>query len=314
MVSGDNLSKVPIFIKGRNGLVQINAEIQDTHPLGSGKGNVVFIGDCPGTHKDFEYMVDILKKKGIRCICINFPGLGHTPYYDIFKHTNKERIHFVMKILKNIDARSNLVFVGHSRGSENALKLATLLGPNTVGTLLINPIPVLPYRELRENYWTFKIFGFLLKSSGIVYFIFSRIALVYYNWYYSKSETNPYVVGSFYQCMSSINLRDQLPFIDKFNTQKTKLLISYGGDDPSIETSVSLDFVSRFELDNQMVVDEETPEDLAKFRMVTFYQNGLSKLGCFFKDGNHYLQKNKADFLVSAILCMLDLNYGRSSF
>uniref|UniRef100_A0A0N5CAE0 Hydrolase_4 domain-containing protein n=1 Tax=Strongyloides papillosus TaxID=174720 RepID=A0A0N5CAE0_STREA len=178
MVSGDNLSKVPVIIKGRNGLVQINAEIQDTHPLGSGKGNVVFIGDCPGTHKDFEHMVDLLKKKGIRCIVINFPGLGHTPYYDFFKHTNKERLHFVMKILKNIDARSNLVFVGHSRGSENALKLATLLGPNTVGTLLINPIPVLPYRELRENHWSFKIFGFLLKSSGVVYFIFSRIALI----------------------------------------------------------------------------------------------------------------------------------------
>uniref|UniRef100_A0A0K0DU19 AB hydrolase-1 domain-containing protein n=1 Tax=Strongyloides stercoralis TaxID=6248 RepID=A0A0K0DU19_STRER len=294
MGSEENLSKVPVVVKGKYGYIKIIAEIQDTHPLGSTKGNVVFIGDCPGNHNDFKYMVDCLKKKGIRCIVINFPGLGHTPYHSHFTHTNDERLQFVRGILQNLNVTCNFIFVGHSRGSENALKLATLLSPSTIGAILINPLPILPYRTF--------------------HYIFSKIALLCYNWYYSKNETNPYVVSSFYQCMSTINLRDQLPFIDKFNTQKTKLLISYAGRDPTIEPAISKDFVSRFELDNEMIVDDGTPDDLAKFRMMTFYQNGLNKLGCFFKNGNHYLQKYKGDFLVFAILCMLDINCGRSNF
>ncbi|CEF63419.1 Organic anion transporter polypeptide OATP family and Protein of unknown function DUF1057 family and Major facilitator superfamily domain, general substrate transporter-containing protein [Strongyloides ratti] len=270
MGSEDNLSKVPVIIKAKNGLIQINAEIQDTHPLGSTKGNLY--------------------------------GLGKTPYHDYFTHTNEERLQFVTGVLKNLNVTCNFIFVGHSRGSENALKLATLLAPSTIGTILINPLPVLPYRGLRENYWFIKFFGFVLNFRGTLHYIFSKIALTCYNWLYSKNETNAYVVGSFYQCMSTINLRDQLPFIDKFNTQKTKLLITYAGNDSQIETLVSKDFVSRFEIDNEMIVDEKTPDDLAKFRMMTFYQNGMTKLGCFFKAGNHYLQKCKADFLVFAVL------------
>lgn len=122
-------------------------------------------------------MVDSLKKNGIRCIVINFPGLGKTPYHDYFTHTNEERLQFVTGVLKNLNVTCNFIFVGHSRGSENALKLATLLAPSTIGTILINPLPVLPYRGLRENYWFIKFFGFVLNFRGTLHYIFSKIAL-----------------------------------------------------------------------------------------------------------------------------------------
>uniref|UniRef100_A0A0N4ZRF6 Solute carrier organic anion transporter family member n=1 Tax=Parastrongyloides trichosuri TaxID=131310 RepID=A0A0N4ZRF6_PARTI len=312
MASGDNLTKVPVVIRNKNGAIQINAEIQDTHPLGSSKGNVVLISGCPGSHKDFKDIIGHLKKLGIRCIAINFPGMGHTPHHDFFTHTNNERLQYIKAILKNINATRNFVFVGHSRGSECALKLATLLAPCTVGTVLINPIPILPYYRLRNESWLYKIIGFFWKFHNTFQFICSKIILTFYNWYYSTNINDSNIVGNYYQCMSSINLRDQLPFIDKFNSQETKMLLAYSGKDEYIETNLSKDLVSRFELNSEMVIDGETPEDLTNFRLLTYYQNGMKKIGCFFKEGNHFLQKHKADFIASAILCMLDINTGRS--
>lgn len=40
--------------------------------------------------------------------------------------TNEERIQFVQKIVDRLDINGNMIFMGHSRGSENALKMAAL--------------------------------------------------------------------------------------------------------------------------------------------------------------------------------------------
>lgn len=39
-------------------------------------------------------------------------------------YTNEERMQFVQKIINLMDVGDNIVFLGHSRGSENALRLA----------------------------------------------------------------------------------------------------------------------------------------------------------------------------------------------
>lgn len=110
--------------------------VQDTKPSGSSVGTVVTLHGSPGSHKDFKYIAPILRDYGIRMIGVNFPGFGHTPGlasvsvnpsgFTHLKHDNRERLAFVQALIDGLGLKEKLVFMGHSRGSENALKMAAL--------------------------------------------------------------------------------------------------------------------------------------------------------------------------------------------
>lgn len=44
--------------------------------------------------------------------------------YEGLSYTNEERMQFVQKIINSMNVGDNIVFLGHSRGTENALRLA----------------------------------------------------------------------------------------------------------------------------------------------------------------------------------------------
>lgn len=56
------------------------------------------------------------------------------------RHTNEERLDYVQAIVDKLDLNEKVVFMGHSRGSENALRLAARNKQNCVGLILVNPM------------------------------------------------------------------------------------------------------------------------------------------------------------------------------
>uniref|UniRef100_A0A8R1IUH8 Uncharacterized protein n=1 Tax=Caenorhabditis japonica TaxID=281687 RepID=A0A8R1IUH8_CAEJA len=101
----------------------------DTGITSNTKGTVVTISGSPGSHNDFKYMKSFFEKKNIRMICTNWPGSEYVTGGLNDTLTNIERNSYLenfMKIL-NLHEENKLVLIGHSRGAENALKIASNL-------------------------------------------------------------------------------------------------------------------------------------------------------------------------------------------
>lgn len=65
------------------------------------------------------------------------------------KHTNQERCDYVQAIVEELGLNKNVVFMGHSRGTENTVRLAARNADRCVGALLVNPIGLRPHRGVR---------------------------------------------------------------------------------------------------------------------------------------------------------------------
>lgn len=100
---------------------------------------MIAVHGAPGSHKDFKYLTPHLVENGIRVIGINFPAMGYTSckLYLIRRYNkclddpslvddNSERVQIVQGVIDALKLNEKLVFIGHSRGSENSLKTAAL--------------------------------------------------------------------------------------------------------------------------------------------------------------------------------------------
>uniref|UniRef100_A0AC34GHG0 AB hydrolase-1 domain-containing protein n=1 Tax=Panagrolaimus sp. ES5 TaxID=591445 RepID=A0AC34GHG0_9BILA len=148
-----NLYSLPISIKNHAGeTISLNAVYQDSIPEGSNRGTCIGLHGCPGSHIDFKYIEPLLTKSGVRFIGINYPGLGFTPYDEKLKNDNFERKQFVQKVIDGLKLKENLVFVGHSRGTENALMAAAENQEKTKGLIMLNPIGISVHRGIRPRW------------------------------------------------------------------------------------------------------------------------------------------------------------------
>lgn len=121
-----------VYLVRRHGVVNF----EDTKPEGSAIGTVIAMHGAPGSHRDFKYITPILRSYGIRVIGINFPGFGLSSglwslavaflEHASLKHDHVERGVFIQSIVDQLNLNERLVFMGHSRGSENALKAAAM--------------------------------------------------------------------------------------------------------------------------------------------------------------------------------------------
>lgn len=120
-----------------------------------------------GSHNDFKYIAPHLEESGIRVIAINYPGFGYSScksisiYFnlrilsvlaiddDSLSNDNMERTDFVQQILAVLNISGKLIFLGHSRGSENALRLSALHKEQAIGAILVNPIGFRRHKSLR---------------------------------------------------------------------------------------------------------------------------------------------------------------------
>uniref|UniRef100_A0A183C3R9 AB hydrolase-1 domain-containing protein n=1 Tax=Globodera pallida TaxID=36090 RepID=A0A183C3R9_GLOPA len=132
--SGESdLYTIPVkFQTDKGHSVELSTVYQDTHPTVfpptkemQQRPTVVFVHGSPGSHKDFKYMVLPLRERGVRSIAFNWPGMGYTTFDHRLQLTNSERTAFARSLIDRLlPSFTELIFVGHSRGGENALRLA----------------------------------------------------------------------------------------------------------------------------------------------------------------------------------------------
>ncbi|KAK5983249.1 hypothetical protein GCK32_016273 [Trichostrongylus colubriformis] len=143
-------------------------------PEGGEKAVLFAIHGSPGSHADFKYLAPELRRNGIRMVMPNFPGQGYTPNDRRLLFENDERNEFAQAVLDSLDNLKSpqLYFIGHSRGGENALQLATspLNIKNARGVVMINAAGLRIHRGI-EPLWKIditlrlldlRVFNFLL--------------------------------------------------------------------------------------------------------------------------------------------------------
>uniref|UniRef100_A0A0R3S007 AB hydrolase-1 domain-containing protein n=1 Tax=Elaeophora elaphi TaxID=1147741 RepID=A0A0R3S007_9BILA len=283
--------------------VDVDAVVQDSLPGGSCIGTVVGCHGTPGSHNDFKYILPYLHKCRIRFIGINFPGQGYTPHEKGLSYTNEERMQFVQKIINSMDISDNIVFLGHSRGSENALRLAARNPDRCKGVALVNPIGIKAQHSIKPTWiiicglwlWeTFRIFRFILRY--LFYSIFQLLKMRV------KSGDEAAIC---LKLTANIDLTGQMDYIKMLNNNKTKVLIAYSAMDHLIEISVSQQFASLFENINHVScpsADGDT--SILDYIPKQYTESDRSFSVCFENEG-HYLQKYQAKFIANCIYSML---------
>ncbi|GMR51661.1 hypothetical protein PMAYCL1PPCAC_21862, partial [Pristionchus mayeri] len=127
----------------------LQAVYQDTLPSGSALGTVVATHGAPGSNNDWKYITPRLQQAGVRIIGVNYPGFGYSQDLPQLKHDNVERNTFVEALMAKLGLQENIIFMGHSRGSENALQLSARNACKTVGAILLNPNGLRVHRGMR---------------------------------------------------------------------------------------------------------------------------------------------------------------------
>uniref|UniRef100_A0A1I7XIS1 AB hydrolase-1 domain-containing protein n=1 Tax=Heterorhabditis bacteriophora TaxID=37862 RepID=A0A1I7XIS1_HETBA len=303
-----------VVIENRNGeRLSINAVYQDSQPSGSPIGTVVSLHGAPGSHSDFKYINHFLVEKGIRHIGVNYPGFGYTDgeyaskmlighaklYYD-----NLERHAFVIALIEELDLGDKVVFMGHSRGTENAIMLAA--ERNAHGVVLLNPTGLSLHRALRP-FFMLKILTGLYNMGP---FTQSLLNPLYYKLYQKlgiKAKTGEIAAISM-KTMEQLALHKQKPFIDRINQSKTNVLFFYSGRDWLIEEEISTKCAHAFDVEHihcQGLSDEE--DQLVTQQIKKVFQDGKRGMSVFFMKDGHFLQKDRARLIaegISAMLCL----------
>ncbi|KAK0403588.1 hypothetical protein QR680_017013 [Steinernema hermaphroditum] len=313
----------------------VDSVIQDTHPQGSNVGTVVAVHGSPGSHKDFKYVTPLLKESGIRFIGINFPGYGHTEgenfgfnaqflgAVDLFLfceiqfmflgncderliQDNTERVAYVQAVIDHLELKRNLVFLGHSRGTENALKMAALNSEKTVGLVNANFIGIRTHQGIKPT-WIIDFADFLWQLGWTRWFL--RPILFYaYNNILKLRVPNPEVAAWSLSGMVpwKVDLPGQEVFVDKLNRSGVKSLLVYAGKDPLIEPEISKQFVELFDGNVHFESDTKAIDDEAVRRQVIkSLEAGSRSVAVYFKNEDHFLQKHQARLLVEGICTML---------
>uniref|UniRef100_A0A914V9Y9 AB hydrolase-1 domain-containing protein n=1 Tax=Plectus sambesii TaxID=2011161 RepID=A0A914V9Y9_9BILA len=305
-LAGDDLRSVNVTINVNSQKVTLDAIVQDTMPSGSSVGTVVAVHGVPGSHKDFKYLLPPLKDAGIRLIGVNFPGFGYTLNSSALQQTNQERSDYVQAIVDQLGLSRKLVFMGHSRGSENALRMAVRNPNDCVGAMLVNPIGLRPHRGIRPLSVVNAI-TFLWNLGSIAQFFLRPFLLWFYNSVLKFRVPTGDQAALCIQLVTNAELASQLPVIKELNDRRDMaVVLAYGGSDPLIETEVSREFADAFHTGPEIVCHADGHDDsVASQELDTLLRNGHTKVAVRFDKENHFLQKHRAVFLVDAIRSML---------
>uniref|UniRef100_A0A0K0FMN8 AB hydrolase-1 domain-containing protein n=1 Tax=Strongyloides venezuelensis TaxID=75913 RepID=A0A0K0FMN8_STRVS len=290
------------FVSDSNKIVSIKSIYQDTLCDGSSIGTVVGVHGCPGSHKDFKYIEPLLTKAGIRLVALNFPGFGLTETHTHLRHTNAERVRFVESMLKLLNLNEKIIFLGHSRGSENALKMAALYKEYTMAAILVNPVGIKIHRGMKPAFFISIGAALWKMSSGMQYIISPIVKMLYKN--IGMRITSDQEAGASLITIDNTDCEGQMKYIDIVNESNVIVINAVGGKDQLIEYPVSRDFCERFKGN---VFITQNPEDKIKDNydmvnsVVDKLKEGYTKISAIFPEDGHYVQKYKADFIANSI-------------
>ncbi|CEF69454.1 Protein of unknown function DUF1057 family-containing protein [Strongyloides ratti] len=283
------------LIKNTKKEVKVKSVYQDSMPEGSKVGTVVTLHGAPGSHNDFKYIEPLLTQNGIRTIGINFPGFGHSQSLEDIEYTNEERIECVEKTLKAINVDENIVLMGHSRGTENALRMAIMFPKMVIGALLVNPIGLRTHRGMRPR-WISIFLAFLWRWGLFKPAIVSIIKFCYGLFGIKISNNN--IVEACLLTVDKIKFSEQKKYIEKLKDLDITIINAIGGRDAAIERSVSREFYSTFPNNVCLEFLNEDNEEDKMIKHVNYcLKNGEKIITSIFPKDGHFIQKHRAKFL-----------------
>ncbi|KAK0427119.1 hypothetical protein QR680_010071 [Steinernema hermaphroditum] len=294
------LRKETISFEFKGNKFTLPSVIQDTQPDGSQLGTVIAMHGSPGSHNDFKYVSPLLHQKGIRFIGVNFPGYGLTEADPRLNQDNMERVSYVQALCEHLNLRENLIFMGHSRGTENALKMAALNPEKTVGIVQANYLGARIHRGIRPT-WSLSLVGYLWELGWPRIFLRT---LLYYAYNYAvniKVKTGD--EGAWALCSmraEKLELPKQKHFVEMLNKTDIKSLLLYSGKDPLMEREIPKEMAALFKGNRHFELDSKTPDDEIKQLVCGEFESGTQSVAVYFNKDGHFMQKYRARLMADA--------------
>ncbi|CAI2354221.1 unnamed protein product [Caenorhabditis sp. 36 PRJEB53466] len=284
--------RVVKFARDNGEQVEVEAIYEDSKKEGSPYGTVVGFHGSPGSHRDFKYIRQILSENQIRFIGLNYPGFGKTAGYKDQANTNSERNNFSEALLSSLGIQGRIIYMGHSRGCENALETATKRSAH--GLVLINPTGFRYHKGVRPIYRAEAInraYGVLPK------FIADPMIVGLYKTLGFKVRTGEECINSL-QSDINMSLDKQKDPILISNLQNMKKLIIFGGKDPIIEEAIVEEMLKKHEA--LISYDFRTHIGENEIDLVNGSFSNYLGVSVYVKRDNHYQTKSRADLIADA--------------
>ncbi|WKY07663.1 hypothetical protein Q1695_007263 [Nippostrongylus brasiliensis] len=304
----NDLYAVPVQFKNNRGeTIELNAVYQDTMPDGGEKAVIVALHGAPGSHADFKYLAPELKQHGIRMVMPNFPGHGFTPNDRRVSCENDERNEFAQAILDSLEnvTANNLYFIGHSRGGENALQMAT--SPRNIkkvrGVVLLNSAGLRVHRGI-EPFWKID-YMIRLENLRIFNFIVHPFLYIVYNQLLGLRVPSGAAAAMALRPLCTFAFDRLLPCIDVINkNNQIRFLHAYSGNDFLIQPDISKEFASKLERRVELECTVPDNNDITD-RTIKAFSSGYQTVSVNFVNEGHFLQKFRARYLIDVILALI---------
>ncbi|CAJ0941798.1 unnamed protein product, partial [Mesorhabditis belari] len=267
---------------------------QDTMPGGSSVGNVVCLHGSPGSHNDFKYISQFLRQKGIRAIGLNFPGIGITESHPSLSYHNAERDAFALSMIEKLKITGKVVWLGHSRGNENALRCSIELEDQSKGVILVNTTGFRVHKGIRPN-WVIKVASWADRTSALTRALMNPITYMAYNRLGLKTAHSD-ITGKCVQTMATFDFDKLKPFITRFNEgSKLQLIVLIAGRDFLIEEDITREFFNAFnDGQEKSFASSDSGEEEAKEFIVNRVMEGRRATAIYFPEDGHFMQKHRA--------------------
>ncbi|GMR46103.1 hypothetical protein PMAYCL1PPCAC_16298, partial [Pristionchus mayeri] len=305
--AAQKLFVTPVELEGTKGKFTVDAVFQDTAASGSPRGTVVTLHGSPGSHKDFKYTTPLLEGEGYRVVGINYPGFALSGDSDELQHHNDERTVFVQSIIDRLNLKDTVLFLAHSRGCENALRLVVANQDKTIGMALISGTgfrvqkairPISRLKNIRHFYEKYHFARGPMEK--LFYHVYNRVLGL--RVYHGRTALTAI------KTMSLSDIEKQRPFIDEFNkNDKLLALVCYSGKDHLIETDISAEFAAAFHERVHLNLSKDDDEEMTTNQIIkAFAVDDRRRVTVEFTDDNHFSQKHRAKLIARSIDAMFE--------
>ncbi|GMT22888.1 hypothetical protein PFISCL1PPCAC_14185, partial [Pristionchus fissidentatus] len=287
---------------------------QDTSPSGSNLATVVAVHGSPGSHRDFKFVTPLLEEGGLRVIGVNYPGFGLTEDSDDLLYTNEERTAFVEALIDRLSLTDRLIFLGHSRGGENALQLAVRNMDKCIGVVLLNPFGLRINKGMRPRFvvdnirYYHETYPFLRSTmEWLLYHLYNRVVGL-------RVREGRHAVTAV-KTLTTTGFDKNKEKVEKINQNVDMgVLLCYSGKDHLIETEISQEFADLLERSTRMVCAKSDNEDTVTTEIEqAFLFDSSRRITVEFPDDHHFTQAKRAKLIARGILAIAGCEKGINS-
>ncbi|VDO28288.1 unnamed protein product [Haemonchus placei] len=250
-----------------------------------------------------ERMISLCRKRLHHSVAVPLRQVGDRR----LSFENDERNEFAQAVLDSVDnfESPRLYFIGHSRGGENALQMATspLNIKNVHGVIMLNSAGLRIHRGL-EPFWKISITLRLLDLRVLNFFLHPLLYIVY-NYALGLRVPSGSAAEAALRSMRTFALSRIMPCLDAINqNNQVRFLHAYSGSDFLIEAEVSKELASKLERRIELECAVPDSDEITRATIRAFSRGYQTVSVNFVKEG-HFLQKFRAKYLVDVILTLI---------